>query len=344
MLGHGEEKQADRDLGGQETVVKIDQESTRAWKGYFDVVIREGAGKQEEPQQEVSLPVSEKPMGASSRLDDAKPREKNFFGTGLDADRDRLHDTSTQMDDIGDQASSTMADSDSGKDAFDDLFGGSGGEQLSLPNTLGDGGQNPTDEAMGGPTGEDPFNALRNAYREPKGKLADFDGLEADTPSSLADTDTEAASSTDSTSSLSRDSTETPPLNGSDRNTQSQRDGDEKMQDRLLRMRAPYNSIPLEAKKEDIVKALTVARMRAPKKYRKITATLLKRLISIDPKPVAFYYDLLFRAHCLPEGSADVIAHLLQEMRKERIHWSSHAYHSVLRVCLPLLASSFSSC
>lgn len=326
MLGRGEKK-ADGDLGDQETAVRIDQESTNAWKGYFDVVIREGA----EQEQEVSLPASEKSMGASSRWGDAKPQERNFTGAGLDADGDRQHD-----------ALSTMADSNLGKDAFDDLFGASEEERYSWPNTSRDGGQDPLDEALGKNAGQDPFNALRKAYREPEGKLAHFDDFAADTPPTLADTGTEATSRTDSIPS-NRDSTQARPANGSDRNTQSQRNGDENMPDRLLQMRAPYNDVPPEAKREDIVKALTLARMRAPRKYRKITATLLKHLISMNPKPVAFYYDLLFRAHCLPEGSADVLADLLQEMRRERVQWSSHAYHSVLRVCL-VLPSPFSPC
>lgn len=294
------------DLSDGKTV--IDQESTDAWKGYFDVVIREGS-----EQRQDKFPVSE--SVASSRMGDAKTRGKS--GTALDANSHGQHD------------------------AFDELFGAEEEEQYSLPNNSSDGGQDPSAEALNGIVGKDPFDVFRDAHHESQGRLGNFDDFRLGTASMLAEINTEAASSTDSVP-LSRDSNKTQPLNGSDRNTRSQRQGDEKMVGRLLQMKPPFNEVPPEATKEDILMTLGWARMRAPRRYRRITATLLKHLISMDPKPLAFYYDLLFRAHCLPEGSADVIANLLQEMRHERIHWSSNAYHSVLRVCshLPSPCSS----
>lgn len=294
-------------LSDQKTVVEIDQESTDAWKGYFDVVLKGDSDK----RQENKWPESENDMEASSRMGDAKTWEKDVSGSGLEADSHGQHD------------------------AFDELFGAEGEKPHRLPNLSSDGGQDPSDEALEGSVGKDPFDVFRDAHYESQGRLANFNNSTLDTPPVLADSDIEAGSSTDPKPS-SRDLTMAQPLNGSDRNTRSQRQGDEKMVGRLLQMKPPFNEVPPEATKEDILMTLGWARMRAPRRYRRITATLLKHLISMDPKPLAFYYDLLFRAHCLPEGSADVIADLLREMRHERIHWSSNAYHSVLRVCYQL--------
>lgn len=304
------------DFRDQKTVVKIDQESTDAWKGYFDVVLKESS----EQRQEDKLPISENKTEASSRRGVAETGDKDLLGPGFDADRDGQHK------------------------AFNELFGPEEEDQHSSPNISSNGGQNPSNEARKGSIGKDPFDVFGDAHYESQGKSDHFDDAGLQTPSLIADSDVDAAGTSDSVPS-SKDSTKAqrPHDPGKKTRYHGQGKGDEKMVGRLLQMKPPFKEVPPEATTEDILMTLGWARMRAPRRYRRITATLLKHLISMDPKPLAFYYDLLFRAHCLPEGSADVIADLLQEMRQERIYWSSNAYHSVLRVC-PQLSPPFSPC
>lgn len=109
---------------------------------------------------------------------------------------------------------------------------------------------------------------------------------------------------------------------------------------RILSLPSPWTDIPPEADKDDILTALRRVRMNDAKRYRILAASLVKHFLAKpDVKPNPFIYDTIFRAHCLPEGSVDVVTALLKEMRELKIAWSSAAYHSVLRVCFPSFVS-----
>lgn len=300
--------------------VKIDQESTDAWKGYFDVVLVGSRGKQKDNDSRISKKI----------VNNSSP------GTdGADAQD---------------------------KDPSDELSGAVE-KQNSLPNIWSDDWKDLFDEALGGSTGKDPRHVQVGAEDQQQYKLPHHNNLGQRTSPTAAATGPEQVSFDRTSNSkqnhqarspanesatrlptavAGRGSTVSMPVNGETTSTQLehgvfsdpavQRKGNKEMAERLVHMKPPFNDVPPEAEKDDILRALNAVRMRGARKYRRITATLLRHLLTMDPKPKAFYYDLLFRAHCSPEGSADVIGNLLQEMRQERVHWSSNAYHSVLRV------------
>lgn len=83
---------------------------------------------------------------------------------------------------------------------------------------------------------------------------------------------------------------------------------------------------------ENVKDALRYARMIGQPKFRRLTAHLVKHLLGHNG-PDTFVYETLLMAHTLPEGSADTVRSLLDEMRARQIPWSQTAYHAALRVC-----------
>lgn len=315
------------DFDDEEPAVKVDEEYTKAWRGYFDVVFAKANDTVK--RQETTLPTS-----------------KN----------------------IGEQSSSTVVNRGAKKDGIDELFGPTKEKQHKLLNIFNDDfastfvgedtGRDLSKWAPDEDAGEYPFDAVTDAGNEKEHNLPRSNNPGQGSPSMIAAMDAEQAPSevvpfseegqqakrpapddfAGSTGFMPKneETTKTQSVDGVDQTPRARMKGDHEMVDRLVHMRPPFTHVPPEAKRDDILAALTQLRMRGPRSSRRITATLLKHLLSMDLKPQAFHYDLLFRAHCSLDGSADVIANLLQEMRHERVHWSANAYHSVLRVCAQL--------
>lgn len=111
--------------------------------------------------------------------------------------------------------------------------------------------------------------------------------------------------------------------------------------ERILETRPPYDNFPPEMTTENVVDAIRATRSKGKPKWRRMTAALIRHLLDNDTLPNTFMYETLFNAHSLPEGSADVVETLLDEMRTRRIPWSQYSYHSAIRVRLPM---SWSGC
>lgn len=108
--------------------------------------------------------------------------------------------------------------------------------------------------------------------------------------------------------------------------------------ERILETRPPYN-FPPEMTTENVVDAIRVTRSTGKPKWRRMTAALVKHLLDNDIIPNTFMYETLFNAHSLPEGSADVVETLLDEMRTNRVPWSQYSYHAAIRVRLTMSSS-----
>lgn len=318
------------DFGDQKPAVKIDQEATKAWSGYFDVVLSEAI----EEQQSNNLRESNEPVEDTSPEVAAAEAQWDPLGVAFDTKKQqREYEFLPLSNHIGDQCSSTVASVKAGKDPLDELFGTEEKKQHVSPD-IHDLGGDSSPTSADAEAGNDLFDDVFGTSVD-KGR---FDAL-VDADNAVLGDFTKPMGA-DQGGSVSGPTTEETIAATVDELPSAQQEGKSRvrssihteMADRLLKMKPPFKDVPPEAEKGDILNALVQARMRGPRKFRRITATLLKHLISMDPKPKALYYDILFRAHCVPEGSADVIADLLQEMRREKVHWSSSAYHSVLRV------------
>ncbi|KUI54786.1 hypothetical protein VP1G_02255 [Cytospora mali] len=82
---------------------------------------------------------------------------------------------------------------------------------------------------------------------------------------------------------------------------------------------------------EDIYEALRILRDRRKPKDRQTTTTLVKHLLATGTAPNTFIYETVLMAHAAPEGSADIVKALLQEMQAKMLPWSSTGYHAALR-------------
>lgn len=101
----------------------------------------------------------------------------------------------------------------------------------------------------------------------------------------------------------------------------------------ILDSKPPDYTFPDGTTNTDVLDALRYARMLGQPKWRRLVAHLVKHLLKHNG-PDAFIYETLLMAHTLPEGSADKVRMLLEEMRTKQIPWSQTAYHAALRVCL----------
>lgn len=362
------------DFGDRTPAVKFDQEAAKAWRGYFDVMLVEDTEERQDNNSSMSnQPVED----LSPEVVDAEAQQQeDTVGVISDAEKEGRHDLSPSSRNIGEQSLPAFSNVDAEKDPFDDLFGPEEKQYgLFKPNDFGEGsspvltrGGDDKDVFNALSDAEDEqqrkLPKFDDLEEDPSTMVAvagaeqvSLDGFPAPEErqqagiTGLSDFGIGSSSMVDNPGSTAsrpanRETMEATQVvdgvhevpsaltRGESRSTRTVYN---EMADRILQMKPPFKDIPPGAEREDILKALSLARMRGPRKYRRIIATLLKHLLSIDPKPTAFYYDLLFRAHSSPEGSADTIASLLKEMRQERIHWSSVAYHSVLRVCYPFL-------
>lgn len=277
-------------------MLKVDQGVTEAWRGYFDVVFT--------LQNRPSVPVNKAGLDPLHDVFGPEAKEK----TGPDPDPDPDPDPSFQS-----SQSPEVRET----------------EEVSPPAVESEVVRtDPFQEIVAATAAAEAVDYGLDAEREHKDHVPQTVGLEESASPALDSSggpDIEQATTSVGQASSQEKVAEYRAPQG-DGNTIVQR---------LIDMKPPFTHVPPEATTEDILLAIRGTRMRGPKKFRRITATLLKHLLSMPGAvPSATVYDTLFRAHSLPEGSADVVNELLKEMRRYRIRWSPMAYHSVLRVRL----------
>ncbi|PSR81886.1 hypothetical protein BD289DRAFT_484171 [Coniella lustricola] len=103
------------------------------------------------------------------------------------------------------------------------------------------------------------------------------------------------------------------------------------MVQRLVSLPAPFDDIPADATEQEIYDAIRETRHMPKPHFRKLTAALVKCLLARGTAPNTFIYETILLAHALPEGSAEMVRKMLNEMREKQIPWSSTAYHAALR-------------
>ncbi|CAN8102854.1 unnamed protein product [Discula destructiva] len=319
-------------------VVAVDQGATEAWRGFFDVVFSADA------------------TGRSTQTKTGKDPLLDVFAAEEEAEEEeeeeeegKRKDPPPTVERLGHGLSSAATGADAGVEPFDAISDAGKTQENRWPRLTNPGvAASPVVEEMH--TKKDPFDeeivdsnsgekstsAVTEVESNDQDDATKFDGLEqASAPTSVG---------LNSITSMSYREEDNPDVQEATRRVEpmapnqmfqpmGSRDDLDAIVQRILNMKPPFKDVPPEAHKEHIYAAIRQTRMRGSKKFRRITAALLNYLLSlpgITPNP--FVYDTIFRAHSLPEGSADVVNDLLKEMRQDRIHWSAAAYHSVLRV------------
>ncbi|KAJ4425160.1 hypothetical protein N0V82_000215 [Gnomoniopsis sp. IMI 355080] len=208
------------DLGDRRTFVKIDRESSNAWKEYFDVVL---ADDTEARQERDSRIINELVEGPLPETVDAEAQKKDPSKEPSGEVERKQRSLPNIFHDGGKVNIGEILEESAGKDPFDILGDGKNEQQykISKENDLGQ--------------GSSPIAAATCAERVSSDRLSD----PGSTVSIPANGDGKSAQSED----------------GGDKNPPRESRNME-MVERLLQMKPPFKDVPPEASRQDILMAL----------------------------------------------------------------------------------------